>query len=383
MNKRKRIADYHDKIVSLATTHTLPELCRELGLATTSVSLYMDRHNIQRFHKKVNLEDYTDEIKRLIAEGKHTRELSIELGLNPTSVKYHLDKLGIKVRNGKFLEEDLDLENKVITLHNEGKTYLDISAILGINDARVPKILDKYEVEKRTPRGSYRAKRPINSNAFADFNTEEAVYWYGWLLTDGCIQDNGNVSIGLKGSDSETIYKLAEYLGESVKVRESTYFHKQSNKYVSCASLALMDSSIASRLREQGLTPRKSCKEKLPKFDWLDGEYASVFWRAALEGDGYISNYMNRHPELSLIGSEELLNGFKTYVVKHCGVVNDRELKTRDYGDPNFRLINYTGLDALKIMKVLWSKGSIFLERKRERVLGNLEKYNYRFIRGY
>jgi len=79
----------------------------------------------------------------------------------------------------------------------------------------------------------------------------------------------------------------------------------------------------------------------------------------------------------------KLLNGFKTYVMKHCEIEKDRELKSRDYGDPNFRLISYSGLDALKIMKVLWSKGSIFLERKRERVLGNLEKYNYRFIRGY
>ena len=383
MNKRKRIADYHDKIVSLATTHTLPELCRELDLATTSVSLYMDRHNIQRFHKKVNLDDYTDEIKRLIAEGKHTRELSIELGLNPTSVKYHLDKLGIKVRNGKFLEEDLELESKVISLHNEGKTYLDISNTIGINWKRVPNILDKHGIQKRTTKESYRIKRPINTEAFADFNTEEAVYWYGWLLTDGCIQDTNQISISLKGSDAEVIHKFARYLGESVIVKEATYFHNQLGKNVSYASLALMDGVIASRLREQGLTPRKSCKEKLPKFDWLDGEYASIFWRSVLEGDGFVSNYENRNPEISLVGSEELLNGFKMYVMKHCEIEKDRELKKRDFGNPDFRTIGYSGLDALKIMKVLWSKGSIFLERKRLRVLGNLEKYNYRFIRGY
>ena len=118
MNKRKRISDYHDKIVNLACTHTLPELCRELGLATTSVHLYMDRHNIQRFHKKVNLDDYTGEIKRLIAEGKHTRELSIELGLQPSSVKYHLDKLGIEVRNGKFLEEDLEFVSLIAYINS-------------------------------------------------------------------------------------------------------------------------------------------------------------------------------------------------------------------------------------------------------------------------
>ena len=383
MNKRKRISDYHDQIVNLASTHTLSELCKELGLATTSVSLYMDRHNIERFYKKVDLDDYTYEIKRLIAEGKNTRELSIELGLVPTSVRYHLDKLGIKVRNGKFLEEDLELESKVINLHNEGKTYLDISSILGINDKRVPKILDKYAIEKRTSRESYRTKRPINTEAFASFNTEEAVYWYGWLLTDGCIQDNNQISIGLKGSDSEVIHKFAEYLGESVTVKEATYFHNQLGKNVSYASLALMDGVIASRLREQGLAPRKSCKEKLPKFDWLDGEYAPIFWRSVLEGDGFISNYQNRHPEVLLVGSEELLLGFKTYVMKYCNVENNKELKTKDNCNPDYRYISYTGLDALKIMKVLWSKGSIFLERKRLRVLGNLEKYNYRFIRGY
>ena len=343
----------------------------------------MDKHNIQRYYKKVDLDDYTEDIKRLIAEGKNTRELSIELGLVPTSVRYHLDKLGIKVRNGKFLEEDLELESKVVNLHNEGKTYLDISSILGINDARVPKILDKHNIQKRTTKESYRLKRPINTNAFANFDTEEAVYWYGWLLTDGCIQDSNQISIGLKGSDAEVIHKFARYLGESVAVKEGTYFHNQLGKNVSYASLALMDGVIASRLREQGLTPRKSCKEKLPKFDWLDGEHASVFWRSVLEGDGFISNYKNRHPEVLLVGSEELLLGFKTYVMKYCNVENNKELKTKDNCNPDYRYISYTGLDALKIMKVLWSKGSIFLERKRERVLGNLEKYNYRFIRGY
>ena len=383
MSKRKRISDYHDQIVELSKDHTLAEICKKLSLATSSVSPYMDKHGIQRYYKKVDLDDYTEDIKRLVAEGKHTLELSTELGLQPASVRYHLNKLGIKARNGKFLEEDLELESKVISLHNEGKTYLDISNTIGINWKRVPNILDKHGIQKRTTKESYRIKRPINTEAFADFNTEEAVYWYGWLLTDGCIQDTNQISISLKGSDAEVIHKFARYLGESVIVKEATYFHNQLGKNVSYASLALMDGVIASRLREQGLTPRKSCKEKLPKFDWLDGEYASIFWRSVLEGDGFVSNYENRNPEISLVGSEELLNGFKMYVMKHCEIEKDRELKKRDFGNPDFRTIGYSGLDALKIMKVLWSKGSIFLERKRLRVLGNLEKYNYRFIRGY
>lgn len=339
----------------------------------------MQKHGISAIYKKKNLDDYDTAIRDLAAEGKSAREISKILGVESTSILYHCKTSDIIVRNGKFTIENKQQESEVVTLYREGYSYEDISEKLSIPSKRVPQILDKYGETKRTSQESYRFTYTINTEAFTDFEDAETVYWYGWLLTDGCVTDKNSISLSLKAEDGYIVEKFRDYMKSTAKINYSNYFHKQLQRNVEQVSFSVTSKDTADKLRLQNMEPRKSCKERLPNFDWLDGSQAKVFWRAVMEGDGYVSNFENRNPEISLVGSEELLNGFKKFIIKHCCVDEDRELKKRNHGDQNFRLVSYSGVNALRVMKYLWEdcKG-LCLDRKRLRAIGNITKFAHR-----
>lgn len=365
MIKRKRMVNYHEQIIELAKTCTLPEISKQLDVSKNSLDGYMRKHKIDCVFNRSVLSDHHERIVELAATGMNSRKIAQTIGVDPCSLRYHINKHNIKVINGKFtVQNNQELVDKVIELYKRKLTYEEIGEIVNIDPKSVPNILDSNKIEKLTSSGSFRNRRPLNEVAFKDFNNELAAYWYGWLLTDGSISDVGTVSLGLQGADVEIIQKFADYIGVKTEIKVKTYFHKQLQRNVESASFAVKDDLIAQRLTAQGLEPRKSCKEKLPKFDWLHGESAAPFWRACLEGDGHIRKDLSSC-SVCLIGGEELLNGFKKYAEVICGVKEGKPLVSRTYGDPNFRTVTYCGTDSRKILRKLWSQGSVFLERKR------------------
>lgn len=365
MIKRKRMANYHERIIELAKTCTLPEISKKLEVSSSSLFGYLKKHNIECVVNRNSITDYHDRILELASLGRNSRQIAKDIGVDPRSLTYHIRKHNIQVTNGKFTVQNNEiLMNRIIELHDQKLTYEEIRAELGVSVGTVSKVLDLHSVVKLSSRESYRQRRPLNENAFKDFNDELAAYWYGWLLTDGSIGDSGIVSLGLKGSDVDIIQKFADYVGVDTKIEVKTYFHKQLQRNVESVSFAIKDDLITERLRNQGLESRKSCKEKLPKFDWLHGESAAPFWRACIEGDGHIRKDLSSC-SVCLIGGEELLNGFKKYAEIICGVKEGKPLVSRNYGDPNFRTVTYCGVDSRKILRKLWSEGSVFLERKR------------------
>ena len=376
MIKRKRMVNYHEQIIELAKTCTLPEISKKLGVSSSSLDGYFKKHNIECVFNHNSISDYHNRILELASLGMNSRQIAKDIGVDPSSLTYHIRKHNIQVTNGKFtVQNNQVLMNKIIELYNQKLTYEEIRAKLGVSIGTVSKVLDLHNIAKLSSRESYRNRRPLNEEAFKDFNNELAAYWYGWLLTDGSISDTGIVSLGLKGSDVDIIQKFADYIGVDTKIEVKTYFHKQLQRNVDSVSFAIQDKSITEKLRNQGLESRKSCKEKLPKFDWLHGEFAAPFWRACVEGDGHIRKDLSSC-SVCLIGGEELLNGFKKYAEVICGVKEGKPLVSRNYGDPNFRTVTYCGADSRKILRKLWSQGSVFLERKRLVVEAQLDYHS-------
>lgn len=76
--------------------------------------------------------------------------------MNASSLNYQVKTRGINVRNGKYLQENLEEELKVISLHNQGFTYSEISEKLGIPYKRIPVYLKKNNVKTRTFSESFR-----------------------------------------------------------------------------------------------------------------------------------------------------------------------------------------------------------------------------------
>lgn len=370
MKKRTRVSTYHDQIVKLAPIKTVTELAEHLNIATSSLTGYLKRNGIDCKSERTDVSLYMEEVEKLAYEGYTVKQIAEVLNLNASSLNYQVKTRGINVRNGKYLQENLEEESKVLDLHDQGFTYSEISEKLGIPYKRIPMYLKKNNVKTRTFSESFRCGFSLDERAFDDFNKEEPVYWFGWLLTDGCLSDKNLISISLKSEDSEIVEGLKKFLKSDSKVNYLEYFHKQSGKVVQTTSFAVMSKKLADALKSQNLYPRKSCTERLPNFDWLDGEHAAVFWRACIEGDGYVSNIetdSRKYARISLVGSKELLGGFSQYVHKHCGIPLKEVSTNKKNVDPRYATIEYSGKSAYFIIKKLWSAGSIFLTRKKNR----------------
>lgn len=322
------------------------------------------------------MSEYSDEINKLVAEGLHCRAIAKQLDVSPGSLSYYLKVNNIQVLDGKnTIMTDIPLMEEIKKLHTEGFTYVEIGNALTINPKSVCKVVGKLGLPRRTPLESLRNNYTVDETAFTKDNAETA-YWLGWLITDGCLTDNNAISIGLKAEDGYIVEKLKEFVGSTAKCHYIEYFHKQMQRNVRQVSFSITSEVLASNLKRHNVTPRKSCKEQPPNIDWLYGEHASVFWRACIEGDGYISkNY--KQPCISFVGGVALLSAFREYCEKVCGVKVGKRLAALKKDNPDFLRIEYTGPDSRKIMRKLWSQGDIFLKRKQERVQAVIEHWKH------
>ena len=103
MNKRKQIADYHEQFLLLSETHTLPQICKELDLALSSVNRYLKKNNIDCVCNRSSIKDYHDIIVDCVSNFYNVSEIAMKLNLDAGSIRYYLKSKSIsilKVRNG-------------------------------------------------------------------------------------------------------------------------------------------------------------------------------------------------------------------------------------------------------------------------------------------
>jgi len=313
--------------------------------------------------KRNSMKDYDAQIREQAAKGVNTRQIALSLGLERGSVRYYVKVNNIEIVNGKeTVVSDKQLLASIVTQYESGAPAWKVAEQLGVNIKSVYKVLKANGTKLRDNYEMWEVNgRTISKTAFSDFDNDRlAAYFYGWLVTDGCIHESKHaVSIGLKASDGYMVEAFKNYVGSSCKTH--LVEHKKLKKFV--VQFSVSDKRIADCLRAQGMEARKSCKEKLPKFDWLYGKTAKDFWQGAIEGDGYIR--CGRSNELNLLGSDELLDGFRQFCEKVVGVETKREIKATKHS-PSLKSISYLSNDAAKIAKYLWTDTVQRLERKYE-----------------
>jgi hypothetical protein len=156
----------------------------------------------------------------------------------------------------------------------------------------------------------------LDETVFEDAeHVEEAAYWTGFLMADGCVHhaEGGKayITLSLQARDRKHVEKFREFLKSGHKlgriiVNGRSYYR-----------VGLRSDKIAADLAKYGVVPRKSLTAKA-----LLLENNKHFWRGALDGDGtVILPTKSRHrPILSLVGSRNLVSQFADYVSRFLGV---------------------------------------------------------------
>lgn len=268
-----------------------------------------------------------------------TRKKLRSIGLAPKSKFYSIDK------RIKFSPEE---KRKIISLYASGLSVHDVGKEIGYTGDFVHKRLKKWGVRLRG--AAHKRKYSLDQQCFSQM-TEEAAYFAGLLMADGCIyQSKGkskNKVISLTSKDKDVLGKFVEFCGSPnrpfIDNKDGTF----------CVSFS--SNKIADDLENiWGVTQKKSFTASVTDPLIL---YNRHFWRGAVDGDGHVGG-KKRKCVYFCSASDNMANAYIEYT-DSIGV------KTTNYKRKSgFNNIYTGGEDAVRLARVLYTDANVFMDRK-------------------
>lgn len=209
-----------------------------------------------------------------------------------------------------------------------------------------------------------------NSKAFSNWDEEEAAYFYGFILGDGCLHEKGNtksIVIGMNSKDIGILEKLKAYLGSSNKISS-----RIANGY-NVSQFNFSDKEIINRLIAVGLAPRKSTREVIP----IELENNRHFWRGLVDADGCLSAKNTQAKfafTVNLVGSKETAEKFKIFSDKNVG--SNAKVRAHTKSSKAY-YCTITGQCARKLANFLYKDAEFFLDRKQQIAADIQKDYDY------
>lgn len=285
----------------------------------------------------------------LYNSGKLKKEVAEILGINPRTLYDKLKVYGFSVYKGRSKGLSIEQENQIVILYEQGETINSVVSLLGVTLQDIRNTFKKFDVPAKTLK--FYRERNINKNAFSDASEEACAYYYGWIVSDGCLSDKGEVTLAVHTKDIEVLEGLKSYVGGNRKVYSgSTKPDTRTGTVYETSSFSFQDDDLTDRLVNFGLEQRKSTKEVCPEVF----KFNRHFWRGMIEGDGSIARNSN---EFTLVGSESIVNDLadycyslfpeckprfyikgKLHVFSLCSKVYSKQILDELYRDCNFKL---------------------------------------------
>ena len=130
-------------------------------------------------------------------------------------------------------------------------------------------------VKSLADKNHYKLKKLIDDNVYNN-------YWWGYILADGHINERNQLSLLIKGSDSQHLEKLSNYLGVNLKCRK---IKTQYANDIYC-NFTCQDAKYGEILKKKlGISKNKTYN--CISFDWINTKekFLSVF-AGFYDGDG-------------------------------------------------------------------------------------------------
>jgi len=332
---------------------------------------------------------YTEEIIQNICNeylaGKSVLQISKETSISEPTIKRWLKKNGISIRHqayNKRTEEDLQKVFQYYLDHDISMKKITKNFHIGYGT--MTNYMKKYNLhEQLRPH-----KVIFNENFFDNLDTEESMYWFGFLYADGSIGINTNtyeyrLSLILQQRDEGHIRKLLKALGisnvkEIIKFKESN-FSTNPNKKFKQAYIRLSSKHMINVLCNYGFIPNKTyngcISEKIFYTDndeLKDKKLFLAFLRGYIDGDGtigksvisicvfrkevvdflikYIHIYLNMFPKIS----------FKE---NRLFTINKLDINKKN----GSYYINFSSIDTKNLKELLYKNAIVYLDRKRDK----------------
>lgn len=185
-----------------------------------------------------------------------------------------------------------DIQTKVLSYLNEGKTVPEIGDLLGINKATISSFLLKKNIRLNPNKG--------NVHYFDNINSYAKAYIVGFIAADGSLvkSKNGTTSltITVKYEDRAVLEFIKSEIGNEHKlleiVRPASY---NKNKIIHHVRYAIADNNISNALNNLGIFPRKSLTMDNIITN-IPIKFRDAFIIGYFDGDGSVTIRDGQHP---------------------------------------------------------------------------------------
>ena len=216
------------------------------------------------------------------------------------------------------------------------------------------------------------------NHGFFDSDTEEAFYWAGFLMADGCISKTTSeamsVRLELSAKDRNHLEGFSKATGWSGNILQRTKIYENPNyKPSDLVSVAIISEGLVSGLARFGVVPRKTFIAAMP--DWVrQHPLAHHFVRGVFDGDGCICVKKPRSParssavEFSIVGAKELMLSIRELIEKNTIVKPRGDRPLASVKTSNVFVLAYSGARVCaSIRDYLYKDATICLDRKYEK----------------
>lgn len=249
---------------------------------------------------------------------------------------------------------------KIVDLHNQGLSPIEISEKLNCSIANISKRLSKLGIKpsrKKNDNWNRTNRYKIDLTYFESINTSEKAYILGLLYADGSVAKSG---FYIKMKDEDILLKVKKELKAEQPIRKRYY----NNKY--WAYVFTVHSEELSRdLVKQGCFINKTYTLSFPD---IDKSFYSHFLRGFFDGDGCLqinSNYTQCRFDLTS-ASVKLLEDIQKIL---SGLVKTKGSLRKENGKSNAWHLRYSGFRINMILDWLYQDATIFMKRKHDKFL--------------
>lgn len=302
-----------------------------------------------------------------------------KIGTTPHRVRKTLNDMGYDTSLIHYTDEDV---NAIISDYQAGLTFNQLEEKYGLYRQCLTHILKSRNIVRRTRREVKQNTWYIREDAFKDMTSEHSLFFYGLLVTDGCIKDDGSVAIELKDTDADVVIKFAEYLHIVDRIRyvdKTGYKGDENGKRSNTVVLAFKDSVVSETLIKLGLEPRKSLNETLPNCK-LSDDLAIHFWRGCLAGDGHLGMHDGR-PIIHLCGGESLISEFSSFIQRVLNLKKQPKVRStiRRSGGAELFFTTVSGSKAVDLANILYSNSTVNMQRKLDMAV-KFKEYSPKYV---
>ena len=217
-------------------------------------------------------------------------------------------------------------------------------------------------------------KHFFDENYFENINTEEKAYWLGFIAADGSIVKSSEYNsyrlyINLSHVDECHLEKFRNAIGASdTKFQKYTSTKGFSNPNGTTTSRIVLNSfKMCKDLAEYNIHQRKSYDIEMPN---VDNDLIPHYLRGLFDGDGsYHYHYDVKNNRYRYMF--EIVSANKIFVEQIQRYLFSVGIKTNLYYRKEFnyfRLMTASKRELLKLIDLLYSNATVYLDRKFEKV---------------